>query len=88
MQTGKSFEQEEEYITPDGNKKYMHVIRSPVIDSHETIIGTQGIMFDITETKEDRPGTEGKRRIRQISDPNHPVRHAYRGPEWKYTFSK
>ena len=51
VQTGKIFEQEEEYITPDGYQKYMHVIRSPVIDSNGTIIGTQGIMFDITERK-------------------------------------
>src|ERR1035437_4582096 len=51
LQTGKSFEKEEEYPDIDGGIQYMHVIRMPVFDATGTIIGIQGIMFDITERK-------------------------------------
>jgi PAS domain S-box-containing protein len=52
LQTGKFFEKEEEYSDMDGGIQYMHVVRMPVFDSTGTIIGTQGIMFDITERKQ------------------------------------
>ena len=51
LQTGKIFETEEEYPSAEGGTKHMHVVRMPVFDSHKTIIGTQGIMFDITTRK-------------------------------------
>jgi PAS domain S-box-containing protein len=51
LQTGKSFETEEEYPGTDGGMQHMHVVRMPVFDPYGTIIGTQGIMFDITERK-------------------------------------
>ncbi len=51
LQTGKLMETEEEYRGKNGSRQYMHVVRMPVIDSHGTITGTQGIMFDITERK-------------------------------------
>jgi len=52
MQTGKSFEEEEEYIGPDGRKQFMHVVRSPVSGADGRIIGTQGILLDITQRKQ------------------------------------
>ncbi|NQU88125.1 MAG: PAS domain S-box protein [Mariniphaga sp.] len=51
LKTGKSFAEEEEYPAPDGSTIYMHVIRMPVTDVSGKIIGTQGILFDITERK-------------------------------------
>jgi len=51
LQTGKFYETEEEYDASDGGKLYMHVVRMPVVDSYGNIIGSQGIMFDITERK-------------------------------------
>jgi PAS domain S-box-containing protein len=51
LQTGEFFENEEEYPDINGSIRYMNVIRMPVFDSAGTIIGTQGIMFDITERK-------------------------------------
>jgi PAS domain S-box-containing protein len=51
MQTGKYIETEEEYPAKENNKDYWQVIRMPVVDSQGTIIGSQGIMFDITERK-------------------------------------
>jgi PAS domain S-box-containing protein len=52
LQTGKFYEKEEEYPDIKGGIKYMHVLRMPVFDSAGTIIGTQGIMFDITARKQ------------------------------------
>jgi PAS domain S-box-containing protein len=51
MRTGKILEAEEEYPVMDGSKQYMHVVRMPVFDFQGTVIGTQGIMFDVTERK-------------------------------------
>jgi len=51
IQTGKTFVKEEEYIFSDGSKQFLHVVRMPVVDSSNNIIGSQGIMFDITDRK-------------------------------------
>ncbi|MDB5293775.1 MAG: hypothetical protein JWL69_5016 [Phycisphaerales bacterium] len=49
IQTGKSFEVVEEHVTPQGEKLYVQVIKSPVYDAAGRLIGTQGIFWDITE---------------------------------------
>jgi len=51
LKTGKSIEAEEEYPNADGTKQYMHVVRMPILDASGNIIGTQGILFDITARK-------------------------------------
>lgn len=51
LRSGKTIETEEEYSRADGGIQHMYVVRMPVYDSHRTIIGTQGIMFDITDRK-------------------------------------
>lgn len=51
IKSGKIMEVEEEYSTPEGGMLYLHVLKMPVIDSNGLIIGSQGIMFDITERK-------------------------------------
>ena len=48
MATGKSIEQVEEYVTDEGRPQFIHVIKFPVVDPAGKIIGTQGILFDIT----------------------------------------
>ena len=52
MQTGKPIELDEEYVTADGTKQFLHAIKLPILDSDGKIIGTQGIQFDITERKQ------------------------------------
>jgi PAS domain S-box-containing protein len=52
MQTGKPIEMDEEYLKADGTKQFLHVVKLPMLDSNGTIIGTQGIQFDITERKQ------------------------------------
>jgi PAS domain S-box-containing protein len=51
MRTGKLVEVEEEYPGADGGKVFMHVVRMPVFDPNGKIIGSQGILFDVTERK-------------------------------------
>jgi len=52
MQTGKPVELIEEY-RPDtaGGKQFVHAIKMPVFNSEGEVIGTQGLLFDITERK-------------------------------------
>jgi len=51
LQSGKTIETEEEYLSDSGLMHKMQVIRMPVYDSDGNIIGSQGIMFDITKRK-------------------------------------
>jgi PAS domain S-box-containing protein len=51
MRTGKPYETDEEYLEVTGEKQYMHVIRIPVFDLNGSVIGSQGIMFDVTVRK-------------------------------------
>ena len=52
MRTGKPIEIEEIYTRPDGTKQYLQVVKSPVLSADGTVIGSQGIQFDITDRKE------------------------------------
>jgi two-component system cell cycle sensor histidine kinase/response regulator CckA len=49
IRTGKPIELEEIYPQPDGTMEYFHVVKSPVFDPDGQFIGSQGILFDITE---------------------------------------
>jgi PAS domain S-box-containing protein len=51
MQTGKSIELVEEYTGSDGRKQFVHAIKLPIFDLDGKVIGTQGLLFDITERK-------------------------------------
>src|ERR1035437_1257825 len=52
MQTGKPIELVEEYTNADGRKQFVHAMKLPVFDLGGKVIGTQGILFDITEIKQ------------------------------------
>ncbi|MDR3458330.1 MAG: PAS domain S-box protein [Verrucomicrobiae bacterium] len=51
MRTGQTIELEEEYPGADGRTCHLRVVKSPVYGPDHTIIGTQGMLFDITERK-------------------------------------
>ncbi|MGE5315863.1 MAG: two-component system sensor histidine kinase NtrB [Acidobacteriota bacterium] len=51
MRTGKPLEVEEEYTNPDGSRQFMRVVKSPVFSSDGKVVGSQGILFDVTERK-------------------------------------
>jgi PAS domain S-box-containing protein len=51
MQTGKPIEDDEVNIGPNGEPRNYHVVKTPVLDFVGNIVGTQGVLFDITERK-------------------------------------
>lgn len=51
MRTGKSIEVLDEYDRPDGAKLFFHVVKSPVFDGAGKIIGSQGVLLDVTANK-------------------------------------
>ena len=52
MNTGKPIETEEEYTDADGGKQFFQVVRMPVFGPDRTVVGTQGILFDVTARKQ------------------------------------
>jgi PAS domain S-box-containing protein len=51
METGQTIEAQEHHVTPDGKEQYFHVIKGPLVGPDGTIIGSQGLLVDITERK-------------------------------------
>ena len=51
IETGNVFETIEEHVTPQGEKLYVHVIKTPLRDASGMIRGVQGIFWDVTERK-------------------------------------
>jgi PAS domain S-box-containing protein len=52
VQTGQTLEIEEHYPDVDGRERYLLVIKGPLIGPDGTIIGSQGILLEITERKQ------------------------------------
>ena len=48
-ETGESFETNEINLAPDGTERHVHVMKTPVHDSADAIIGIQVLFMDITE---------------------------------------
>ncbi len=51
IETGASFETEEENILPSGEKRYVHVTKIPITGPASEIVGVQCVFQDITERK-------------------------------------
>src|ERR1022692_1065391 len=52
MQTGRQIQLEEQSPGAEGKSQFFHVVKSPVFDPDGKIIGSQGILMDITERKQ------------------------------------
>jgi PAS domain S-box-containing protein len=52
MQTGNPTELVEEYTDATGKKQFVNAIKIPVFSSEGKVIGTQGVLFDITARKQ------------------------------------
>jgi PAS domain S-box-containing protein len=53
ISTGEIFDTVEENVKPDGEKIYVHVVKTAIYDANGEIMGIQGIFWDITERKRD-----------------------------------
>jgi PAS domain S-box-containing protein len=51
MRTGKTIEAVEEHAGENGHSRHLHVLKTPVYGAEGTIVGSQGILVDITERK-------------------------------------
>ncbi|MHB1421945.1 MAG: PAS domain S-box protein [Gemmataceae bacterium] len=48
LESGQVFEAVEEHIGPDGGTRYVSVLKVPLRDSNQEVIGMQGIFWDVT----------------------------------------
>jgi PAS domain S-box-containing protein len=51
VETGQTVEAEERHEDPDGKERFFHVLKGPLRSADGNIIGSQGILLDITERK-------------------------------------
>ena len=51
MATGQPLEVLDEYHRTDGETLYFHVVKSPVFDAAGTVVGSQGVLLDVTASK-------------------------------------
>ena len=51
LRTGQQIEFEEQHTASDGKVSYFHVVKSPVYGPDGTIMGSQGILLDVTQRK-------------------------------------
>jgi two-component system NtrC family sensor kinase len=52
IESGHTFQTVEEHVAPDGNKRYVEVIKTPVVRQDGKVMGTQGIFWDVTAREE------------------------------------
>lgn len=52
LKSGKSIELEESYPHPDGSIQHFQVVKSPVFGADGSIVGSQGMLLDITQRKQ------------------------------------
>ena len=51
MESGESLDTVEEHIAADGEKSWVHVVKTPIYDETANCSGVQGIFWDVTEQK-------------------------------------
>jgi PAS domain S-box-containing protein len=69
LETGQAKELIEEHRLPDGSKLYVEVIKTPIQDASGTMIGIQGLFWDVTERfKSELALADSERRYRQLTE--------------------
>lgn len=52
MRSRTSFEAVEEHLRADGSKGFVQVVKTPLVDPRGTVVGVQGIFWDVTEQRQ------------------------------------
>ena len=69
MQSGNQIEADEIYASAEGQPRNYHVVKSPVLDFAGKIVGTQGLLFDVTERQQaEQALRDSEERYRQLFD--------------------
>jgi PAS domain S-box-containing protein len=63
VESGQTLDIIEEFIKPDGDRRYIHTIKTPVFGSDGRIVGVQGIHWDVTDRKLAEQELERKNRL-------------------------
>ena len=66
MQTGEPIEMEEEYLLADGRRHFLQALKFPVLDAEGKVIGSQGVLFDITQRKRAELEMSFQHRLSQV----------------------
>ncbi|MFO0918023.1 MAG: response regulator [Planctomycetaceae bacterium] len=61
METQQDLETSEEFLTPTGERRVMHVIKTPVYDASGQLVGIQGIFSDVTVQRRAEEALEQER---------------------------
>lgn len=76
LTTGTLFEDTEKYSKPDGEIRYIQVLKTPIRDAEQRIIGTQVMFWDVTDRHRaeealERSARELERRNAELQDSEH-----------------
>jgi PAS domain S-box-containing protein len=74
LSTGAMFEDVETYQKPDGEKRHIQVLKTPVRDAQQQIIGTQVMFWDVTDKRRAEEALE--RSTREIEQRNAALRES------------
>jgi len=74
LSTGALFEDVETYQKPDGEKRYIQVLKTPVRDAQQQIIGTQVMFWDVTDRHRAEEALE--RSTREVEQRNAALRES------------
>ncbi len=67
MRTGRTIELDEEWVGTDGRRRFFHAVKTPVRGADGAIIGSQGVLFEITARKEAEAAlSESEERFRRL----------------------
>jgi PAS domain S-box-containing protein len=69
METRQNLDTIEEHHRPDGSKLFVHVVKAPIRNADDEVIGVQGIFWDVTEEVfAHRKIARSERRYRQFTE--------------------
>lgn len=69
LQSGQTLDTIEEHQLPDGEHLYVHVVKTPVRNADDEIVGVQGIFWDVTqEVRSNQAIAASEKRYRQLAE--------------------